>query len=224
MMKLFALMAIVPFAVISCSDVNMQGNDDNSAGKIVKQFDPERLPEGAVDMGVSVAWATCNLGADDPTQVGYRYKWGELGSCRNDSEELYDFYVGEGEEYSKYNSTDKKTVLDPEDDAATFELGTGWRIPTSDEWKELVVNCTSESWEEDNVHGVKLTSKINGQMLFFKFSDKNCFWGSTLRRVSIDGYKYASHCGVFEVASILECNPYAVPRYFSLYIRPVYSQ
>ncbi len=90
-----------------------------------------------VDLGLSVKWATCNLDANSPESIGGFYAWGET-SPKN----YYNWYYYKfGESLSKYNDLDKKTVLDPEDDAATVNLGDDYRMPTYDEVCELVRAC-----------------------------------------------------------------------------------
>ena len=53
------------------------------------------------------------------------YKWTVDGSSSN---------------FSKYNASDSKTVLDPEDDAAHVIMGGNWRMPTLEEYNELCLN------------------------------------------------------------------------------------
>lgn len=58
-------------------------------------------------------------------------------------------------------------VLDLEDDAAHVILRGTWRMPTDDEWVELKSNCTFEWSSENGVAGMRVTSKINGNSIFF---------------------------------------------------------
>ena len=73
-----------------------------------------------------------------------------------------------GETYTKYNETDRKTVLDPEDDAAIVNWGLDWKMPTQAQVIELKENTTSALTQVDSVNGVMLTSIANGNTLFFK--------------------------------------------------------
>lgn len=92
----------------------------------------------AVDLGLSVKWASYNVGATSPEENGGYYAWGET-----EEKDIYDHstykYHGENSKY-----TDNNVVLDPEDDVAHVLGGDGWRMPTIDEIKELCQNC---SWE-----------------------------------------------------------------------------
>lgn len=71
------------------------------------------------------------------------------------------------EEYVKVFIGDGKSVLDPEDDAAHVKWGGNWRMPTYEECKELIENCTWEEVLYDGVYGYKATSKFTNQWLFF---------------------------------------------------------
>ena len=68
---------------------------------------------------------------------------------------------------TKYNTSDGKTVLEPYDDAARFNMGNSWRMPTSDEYTELINNTTSSWTTIDGINGRLLKSKTNSNEIFF---------------------------------------------------------
>lgn len=82
----------------------------------------------AVDLGLSVKWASCNLGASKPEDFGNYYAWGETAPKDTYTEENY-VAPPEGD-------------LDDAHDAATVNLGKPWRMPTKDEMYELISKCT----------------------------------------------------------------------------------
>lgn len=89
-------------------------------------FTEDEKPEPAmeyVDLGLSVKWATCNLGATKDDEIGNYYAWGETEPKVEYSENTWKF---NSENRTKYNDDDNKLVLDPEDDAATVALGADW--------------------------------------------------------------------------------------------------
>ena len=98
-----------------------------------------------VDMGNGVKWARTNIGSDTELALGNLYAWGETYAKSDYTSANYEFYSGGT--YSKYNSSDKKTVLDSVDDAATQNWGSGWRTPTDEEWRWLKQNC---EWRYDS--------------------------------------------------------------------------
>lgn len=132
-----------------------------------------------VDLGLSVKWANCNIGASSPEKAGVYFAWGEsepktdydaasysLGHSSGSGSHLY---------LKKYNTvsalgirerTDNRQVLEPEDDAATVKWGEGWRIPTSEEFKELREYCEWEWDSRGGVNGYRVTSSGNGNSIF----------------------------------------------------------
>lgn len=121
----------------------------------------------AVDMGLTVKWASCNLGATAPEQAGDYFAWGETAAKAEFDWSNYAF-SGEGPYgMTKYN---KGFLLnyqaEAEDDAAAVNLGDGWRMPTSIEMTELVNNTTWTWGELNGVAGYTVTSNINGNSIF----------------------------------------------------------
>ena len=92
-----------------------------------------------VDLGLpsGLLWAECNIGASEPEEAGYSYRWGEVEA--DIVNEGYKFK--DGNTYTKYTKKDAKTTLEPEDDAATVLWGKNCHIPTKKEFEELVKYC-----------------------------------------------------------------------------------
>ena len=134
---------------------------------------PTVTPE-YVDLGLpsGVKWATFNVGATKPEECGDYFAWGET-----EPKELYDWSTykwcdGSYNTLTKYNTdseygvVDNKKILESSDDAAYVNWGSNWRMPSVDEWNELLSHC-SLKWEERNgVSGVALVSVQNGNSLF----------------------------------------------------------
>lgn len=123
----------------------------------------------AVDLGLSVLWATCNIGATNPEDYGLCFAWGETEPKENYSWSTYKWCMnGNENQLTKYcidgwdGYNDNKTVLDPDDDAATVNWGGNWRMPTKAEQEELRKNCTWEWTTLNGVYGSKVTSKKKG--------------------------------------------------------------
>lgn len=133
-----------------------------------------------VDLGLSVKWATCNIGAEKPYESGTYYAWGEtetktvygdgnyaLLDCiimlDGDDDSWTDVY------YDRYDQKDGKVNLEPDDDVAHVKWGGSWRMPTKDECQELIDNCTC-TWDTINgVYGFLVTSNkagYEGQSIF----------------------------------------------------------
>lgn len=117
-------------------------------------------PAEYVDLGLSVKWATYNVGATTPEEYGDYFAWGEVKSKIDYTEYNYKYYDYKYYGYTKYNPTDKKKVLDIIDDAARMNWGGKWRMPSDSEWGELISQCT---WEWDNEkNGYVVTSQKEG--------------------------------------------------------------
>ena len=125
--------------------------------------------EQIVDLGLSVKWAGWNIGASKPEEYGGYYAWGET-SPRTSFKETDQYAYWNGKEFTKYNKKDKKTFLEPEDDAATAGWGAGWRIPTQGEWEELCRNTDHIKTVRNGVSGMLFKSKKNGKSIFFPFA------------------------------------------------------
>ena len=101
----------------------------------------------AVDLGLSVKWADCNVGASSPQQVGNYYAWGETRT-----KEIYTW-----ETYSLGNDVSTcrnigENICGTKYDAARQNIGEGWRMPTAKEMEELVTRC---HWTWITLNGVK---------------------------------------------------------------------
>ena len=105
------------------------------------------VPNNCVDLGLAsgLLWAKCNLGTTDPTKLGDYYAWGETSTKKKYYSDNYKhFKVDKNIKVLKYNEKDGKTVLDLNDDAARANIGAGYRIPTKEDWEELLEDC---KWE-----------------------------------------------------------------------------
>lgn len=152
--------------------------------------DPETPKHEWVDLGLSVKWATCNVGASSPEEYGDYFAWGEI--------EPKDYYstnstVTFGLSISELKSRgyiDSDGNLTSSYDAATTNWGKEWRMPTSDEIKELSSKC-HETWAVLNgVTGYYLTGP-NGKSIFlpaaglrdeselFNLGTNGYYWSST---------------------------------------------
>lgn len=120
-----------------------------------------------LDLPSGTLWATMNVGATSPEKWGTHFAWGEITTKIEWSWGTYK-YCDDSEGYSitKYNSEDNKTTLDLSDDAASTEWEGSWRMPTYDDWQELIVNCTWTWTTENGVNGQKVTSNSNGNYIF----------------------------------------------------------
>ena len=155
-----------------------------------------------VDLGLpsGTLWATCNIGANSPEEYGDYFAWGETkgyNSGKTDFDwDTYKWCSGPFYMLTKYCTdsssgyngfTDDKTELDLEDDAAYVNLGPNWRMPSYEQWQELInSNYTTPQWTTQNgVEGRKITSNANGNSIFLPAADQGSFGGYWSRSLSI---------------------------------------
>ena len=158
--------------------------------------------EEVVDLGLpsGLKWRGWNVGASKPEEYGNHYAWAETSTKSKYTGGNYKWGpvdYGDGMKlYTKYETKlggDKKSVLEPEDDAASVNLGNGWRTPTFNEFKELRESCTWTWTKRNGVNGMQVTGP-NGKSIFlpaagvFRSSLENqgtygSYWASTLSGV-----------------------------------------
>ena len=116
-----------------------------------------------VEMAPGFYWATCNVGADNPWDYGDYFAWGETEPKTDYTWATYfDNMSGDGQTFSIYTK-DKKTQLELDDDVASVQWGSAWRIPSDAEWIALYNNTECFDWEWDDVrNGYYVTSKVSG--------------------------------------------------------------
>ena len=182
-------------------------------------------------MGLSVKWATMNVGATSPEEFGDYFSWGET-SPKNGAYnwENYEHRMT-GDSFNnvtfkKYvinvQGGDNKKRLEYSDDAARVNWGKGWRIPTSDEFRDLINNCVEEWVMINGIYGFQLTSRATGNSIFLPASgicgnpknqqnkesyvrevgQKGYYWSSDLYS-SIGGYGQYASCVEIDSAAVI---------------------
>ena len=144
-----------------------------------------------VDLGLSVLWATCNVGASAPEEYGDYFAWGEVESKSEYTWENYKH--GTTQNITKYNATDGLKTLLPEDDAAHVNWGGDWRMPSFEEQRELREYCTWQWTTVNGVLGYQVTSKINGNSIFLPAAGN--ITNQKLDAVGVMGYQWSSTVG-----------------------------
>ncbi len=152
-----------------------------------------------VDLGLSVKWATCNIGANSPEECGDYFAWGEITKKKDYNWETYKYCRGTFISLTKYNSrkdrgeTDYKTILDKHDDAAYIILGYKWHIPTKEELEELVSKCKWTWTTLNNVNGYKIIGP-NGNSIFLPVTGGYWHGGKFFKPGLIGTYWSSSLC------------------------------
>lgn len=192
----------------------------------------------SVDLGLSVYWASWNIGASQPEKLGAEFAWGATSPNPDSNKKNYKHYNPESYAYTKYfwygedeNDIDKhrldekdNVLLDSIDDAAIVHWGNGWRLPTYQEFKELNKKCEWE-WvedEEQHIYGFKVTGP-NGNSIFFP--GKDCgdvnYWTSSGKWSKYNGRDEGNEDAWGLIMNHFNAFLIEHYRYASLYIRPV---
>lgn len=178
----------------------------------VKSFKTSGLANGAVDMGLSVKWAGCNLGATKPEEYGDYYAWGETAPYYSSQDPLtwkdgktgynwasYSLCNGNDNTLTKYNNSSSVGTVDNKtefkdynykDDAARQVLGAKWRMPTDGEWTELRENCTWKWFTVNSVNGMLVISNKNGNSIFLPAAGRRS--GTDLYSAGSTGFYWSS--------------------------------
>ena len=133
-----------------------------------------------VDLGLSVKWATCNVGASSPTGYGNYYAWGETSTKSRYDEDnckTWERSMSDIRGNSSY-------------DAARANWGGSWRLPSEAECKELLNNCTRQWTTQNGVKGMLFTSKRNGNSIFFPAAGWR--YGTSTTYAGEHGYYWSS--------------------------------
>ncbi len=149
-----------------------------------------------VDLGLpsGTRWATCNIGASQPHQPGVLYAWGEKASKTTYAPETSKTHGKDIDDFSG----------DATYDVATAQWGKGWRMPTKEEFEELVEYCPFPQYVKQNGrYGQLFTNQLNGRTLFLPTTGSKemgsvhheantcgLYWTSTPLK---DSYKNGAH-------------------------------
>ena len=145
--------------------------------------------QGAIDLGLpsGLLWAEHNVGAAKPEDVGLYFSWGNPtghaeGSGYDFSQTNYDASAGAA-------LTGDISVGDTYD-MAHHNMGGQWRLPRRTEFQELYDNCDHEWIDEDGMYGMRFTSRVNGNSIFFPAA--GFYDGTSLGNRGTLGYYWSS--------------------------------
>lgn len=160
---------------------NSKVNPIEKNGQVEKKESDEAGHE-YVDLGLSVKWATCNVGAEKPEEYGGYFAWGEIKTKSSYKWTNYRFRTSgdssDNIKFNKYNTyntnydnghVDHKTSLDLADDVAYVQWGGNWRMPTKAELYELIEYCTWTWTEVNGIRGYRINS------IKYGYTDRSIF-------------------------------------------------
>ncbi len=171
-----------------------------------------------VNLGLSVKWATCNVGATTAEGYGDYYAWGETDTKRTYDFDTYKWCKGDWNAITKYctdseyGTVDNKKTLSTTDDVAHVKWGGNWRMPTRAELDELRTKCEWTWTTKNGVRGYRVTGP-NGNTIFlpaagyrlrsvelYGAGETGCYWSSSLYEsnqnvaISLTVYSHGVRC------------------------------
>jgi serine/threonine protein kinase len=184
---LFVLYHVSGITSFSATDQEPTPAPTETTVQKVERMQYTTCPDGnhphMIDLGLpsGTKWACCNLGASTPEQSGNYYRWGETNP----------FKEGDTDAAYPYKNVDiGNNIAGTKYDAATANWGASWRMPTENQMKELMDNCTYKWTTLNGVEGAKVTGR-NGGKLFFPASGPRISDGS-LSNVGSNGYYWSA--------------------------------
>lgn len=226
LLSLIIVMALSITSVISQTQIEIYNDGEIIFSDYVSNIDSIKIKRATqhqgkeyVDLGLpsGVKWATCNVGAETPEGYGDYFSHGEIETKLSYYESSYHGYC-----FIDYLPLSR--------DAANYNWGGKWRIPTTEEQKELLENCTWEWVTKNGVNGSLGTSKINGNTIFLpaagfcnedgiKCRGGECvYWSSSVTKASF--YSSAMILG----SQNRYATNYGAYSYYGSSIRPVYDE
>ncbi|MCQ2051327.1 MAG: hypothetical protein MJY74_03895 [Bacteroidaceae bacterium] len=204
-------------SIVNISDINQTAKDcqaltnqllgtvkhsvsNTDATKTNVSSSQSSVREGFVDMGLSVKWAECNIGASSPEQYGNYYSWGETST-----KSVYN--------KKSYGYLNNPSVLPLSRDIANVKLGGSCRMPTNEEWKELIEKCDWTWMQYKGVYGYRVEAD-NGNCIFLPAAG----WrgSGSLGIAGSDGHYWSSSLNVNDSgnAYVLNFNSSGLSRYY----------
>lgn len=212
----------------------LNDNSNSSVNNNGHQYVDLGLPSGTL-------WATCNVGALAPEDLGGYYAWGETDEKETYSWETYKWCDGTQPKVTNpsltkycdrggYGALDGKITLELADDVAHIKWGGSWHIPTQEEVLELINNCESEWTNVNGVNGMTFKG-VNGNSIFIPaagykknakyYTGEGQYWTTSLGNHSTSiPYLEFLKSGI----ETYEGDLYSTQRYSGFSIRPVLSE
>ena len=148
----------------------------------------EQMDYIPVDLGLpsGTLWCDRNVGAEQPEDYGWYFQWAgtEDKTGKNCDYDTCPYWNDKEDMFEKYNKIDKKTVLDPEDDAATAHMGGKWHMPTAEQCEELIKNTDIKWTWVKGVNGKIFESRKNGNSIFIPYAGYMASSGSISTGIS----------------------------------------
>ena len=219
-MKKLMFMLLATLALTGCSgaakeNAEVSGGTSSTPKEVIENHE-------YVDLGLpsGLKWATCNIGAKKPTDLGDYFAWGETKTKSTYSESTYQHH--DGEDYTDIGIDISGTQYD----VARKEWGGTWRMPTKNDFVELMKNCDWQWTKLNGTDGYMVVSNTNGNKIFLPFTGYRKDGNSWINLGSEGHYWTASPDSWDSFAQCLLIKPGYINvttqlRYMAFTVRPV---
>ena len=149
---------------------------------------PNAMHPHVIDLGLpsGTKWTCCNIGATNPIEYGDYYAWGEWFTKKDYSEATYCHYDSENSSYLSIGDDIAGTIYD----VATVKWGEKYRMPSYEQYNELINNCSYEWTTLNGVNGCQFTGPSGGTIFMpaagYRWDDNlgsagsyGLYWSST---------------------------------------------
>lgn len=192
----------VPFAKGRSNSDRTYGKAKDFEAKLSETSCPDSNHPHMIDLGIGTKWACCNVGAHSPEEYGGYYAWGEVSEksvyndvtykyatgVDKDGDGYYDDYHSDTDVYGIWQSLGSD-ISGTGYDVAHVQWGGSWCMPTVDEIKALVDNCSSVWTTENGVYGRRFTGPSGGSIFLPAAGYR---WGGGLYSAGEDGHYWSS--------------------------------
>ena len=225
------IVAVIKIIAENTSSNNDEGDGDNESDPIKSYLEcPDSHHPHAIDLGIGVKWACCNVGATAPEQFGGYYAWGETEVKSYYDTETYVFFDNvsfkNGKDAEECFTNIGSDIAGTSYDVAHVKWGGGWRMPSRDQIEQLVNNCSSERSTLNGVDGWFFTGS-NGGKIFLPAVGR--FYHDDTHFVGVEGEYWTStqfpylsdYAYTFSIGSSYASWDIATNRDCGLCVRPV---
>lgn len=228
MKKVISTILLVCAVSVSVSAQDVKQNSQNSC--------PDDKHPHLIDLGLpsGTKWACCNVDAEAPEDLGGYYAWGETEEKSSYTPKSYKYCTGVDTDGDGWYDEDVQYMEAEQDfgdiisgthDVALVKLGESWQIPTLQQFRELLDNCTSEWTTENDVEGRRFTGS-NGASIFLPAAGNRN--GGSRVQVGGSGFYWSSTWGTSDASRASELifdsgytNTHTAYRYNGRSVRPV---
>ena len=154
-----------------------------------KEPDEEIIPGQEIDLGLSVKWASWNVGATSPEEYGSYYAWGETEEKSNYDWDTYKYNYNP---QTGYFTNIGSNISGTQYDVARQKWGGSWRMPTKAEFDELTSKCKWTKYQHKGVNGYKVTGP-NGNSIFLPAA--GYYFGTSFYNAGSCGHYWSASLG-----------------------------